>query len=277
MRRKDQDPSQISSAVDLQLDATLATSYSNRSQIARVVTEAWVRGQVYCPACDCDSLAPTPTGTKVVDFSCDSCDETYQLKSQKRPIGSKVTDAAFGPMMERLTSSSAPSFLFLHYRTDHWQVIDLFFVPRFFLSPSVVERRRALGITARRAGWVGCNILLSSLPVDARIPAVRGGSPLPREAVRDSWRRFAFLRGSDSESRGWTADVLACVREVRQESFRLADVYRFEGRLARVHPRNRNIRPKIRQQLQVLRDHGVLEFLGRGRYRVLLVPSLSLG
>ena len=30
----------------------------------------------------------------------------------------------------------------------------------------------------------------------------------------------------------------------------------------------RNIRPRIRQQLQVLRDHHFLDFLGRGRYRL---------
>jgi type II restriction enzyme len=72
------------------------------------------------------------------------------------------------------------------------------------------------------------------------------------------------------------ADVLACVRELRQETFTLADAYSSEDRLARLHPQNRNIRPKIRQQLQVLRDHGVLEFLGHGRYRVLLMPSLSM-
>ncbi|MBC7219600.1 MAG: restriction endonuclease, partial [Hadesarchaea archaeon] len=26
--------------------------------------------------------------------------------------------------------------------------------------------------------------------------------------------------------------------------------------------------PKIRQQLQVLRDHGIIEFLGKGNYRI---------
>jgi len=239
------------------------------------VTEAWVREQLYCPACDNDSLEPTPVGTKVVDFSCDSCEEVFQLKSQSRPFGSKVTDAAYGPMAERIASSSAPSFLFLHYIADRWRVRDLFFVPRFFLSHSIIERRRALAASARRAGWVGCNILLSSLPSDARIPAVQAGSPLPEETVRDAWRRFDFLKGKDLESRGWMADTLGCVRELRQEIFRLSDVYAFELHLARLHPLNRNVRPKIRQQLQVLRDHGVLEFFGRGRYRVLLLPSLA--
>src|SRR5437899_6088209 len=174
--------------MDLRLDPLLAASYTSRAQIARVVTETWVREQLYCPACDNDSLEPTPTGTKVVDFSCDSCEEICQLKSQRRPFGSKVTDAAFGPMVERITRSIAPSFLFLHYAADSWLVRDLLFVPRFFLSHSVIERRRALPAWARRAGWVGCNILLSSLPLDARIPVVRAGTPLPEETVRDAWR-----------------------------------------------------------------------------------------
>jgi type II restriction enzyme len=34
-----------------------------------------------------------------------------------------------------------------------------------------------------------------------------------------------------------------------------------------LHPQNRNIEAKIRQQLQMLRDHGLIEFLGNGRYR----------
>src|SRR5207247_10570657 len=146
------------SRVDLRLDPVLAASYTSRAQIARVVTETWVREQVYCPACDNDSLEPTPTGTKVVDFSCDSCEEDFQLKSQSRPFGSKVTDAAYGPMVERIVSSTAPSFLFLHYFADRWLVRDLFFIPRFFLSHSVIERRRALAASARRARWVGCTI-----------------------------------------------------------------------------------------------------------------------
>jgi len=211
-----------------------------------------------------------------VDFSCDSCEEVFQLKSQSRPFGSKVTDAAYGPMVERITSSTAPSFLFLHYLADRWLVRDLFFIPRFFLSHSVIERRRAPAASARRARWVGCNILLSSLPLDARIPAVQGGIPQPEEKVRDAWRRFAFLKGDDPESRGWTADVLGCVRELRRSVFSLVEVYAFEQRLFRLRLRNRNIRPKIRQQLQVLRDHGVLEFLGSGKYRILPPSALKV-
>ena len=61
---------------------------------------------------------------------------------------------------------------------------------------------------------------------------------------------------------------MKCVEAIGRESFTLDDAYGFEPRLARLYPGNNNVRPKIRQQLQVLRDRGWLEFLGRGRYRV---------
>jgi type II restriction enzyme len=48
----------------------------------------------------------------------------------------------------------------------------------------------------------------------------------------------------------------------------LADVYGHTDHLAKLHPKNAHIRDKIRQQLQLLRDLGVLEFLGSGSYRL---------
>ena len=54
-----------------------------------------------------------------------------------------------------------------------------------------------------------------------------------------------------------------------EDEFTLAQVYLFARELARLHPANRHVEDKIRQQLQRLRDMGFLEFQGRGRYEVL--------
>jgi len=72
------------------------------------------------------------------------------------------------------------------------------------------------------------------------------------------------------------ADVLACVREIRKPDFSLGDIYAFEERLGALHKDNLNVRPKIRQQLQVLRDRGMLQFLGGGKYRTVLLPQPAL-
>ena len=66
--------------------------------------------------------------------------------------------------------------------------------------------------------------------------------------------------------RGWTLDVLKAIRKLNKAEFSLSDVYQFESELAAMHPGNRNVRPKIRQQLQVLRDLGFINFTDRGHY-----------
>ena len=61
--------------------------------------------------------------------------------------------------------------------------------------------------------------------------------------------------------------MLNVVRAINKNEFTLQDVYAFAAHLEKLHPANRHVRDKIRQQLQVLRDLGFVEFLGRGRYR----------
>jgi type II restriction enzyme len=51
------------------------------------------------------------------------------------------------------------------------------------------------------------------------------------------------------------------------DSFATADVYAFERELEQLHPDNRNVRPKIRQQLQILRDAGFLIHIGKCEWR----------
>ena len=67
--------------------------------------------------------------------------------------------------------------------------------------------------------------------------------------------------------RGWMLDVLNCVNIIEDRDFTLEQMYSFEKMLAEKHPDNHHIKDKIRQQLQMLRDNGIIEFIGRGRYR----------
>lgn len=63
---------------------------------------------------------------------------------------------------------------------------------------------------------------------------------------------------------GWEKDVFKCLVEIKKDIIYLNDVYEFEEKLSKIHPDNKNIRPKIRQQLQELRDLGLLEFFPEG-------------
>lgn len=252
----------------LELKPEIAVGYKSLSQRARVLTEIWAQENLYCPACPSDELNPAVPGKKVVDFICPECAELYQLKSQSHPFRNRVMNSAYEPKIDAIRTGTIPNFFFLRYDLKALRISDLFLVPKHFITQSIIERRKPLSESARRHGWVGSNILLGNLPSDARIPIVKDGYETPKSTVRDLWSKFLFLREQTVYSRGWLADVLACVGQLGKETFTLADVYTFENRLARLHPRNRHVRPKIRQQLQVLRDHGIIDFLGEGVYQV---------
>jgi len=72
-----------------------------------------------------------------------------------------------------------------------------------------------------------------------------------------------------SNLKGWSKDVFLSVNELDEDVFDLKRVYELEDRLQRLHPSNKHVKPKIRQQLQYLRNHGLLEFLGDGKYKKL--------
>lgn len=105
--------------------------------------------------------------------------------------------------------------------------------------------------------------------MDARIRVVQDGRVQSSEDVRSAYERLRPLQNLEVEKRGWMLDVLQVVRSLNKLEFSLGDVYAHAGALAKLHPKNLHVRDKIRQQLQILRDLGFVEFLGRGDYRLL--------
>ena len=75
------------------------------------------------------------------------------------------------------------------------------------------------------------------------------------------------MRDASLNARGWLLAVMRAVEAVGRPEFTLDEVYAHEAALSALYPDNNNVRPKIRQQLQVLRDRGWLPFNGRGTYR----------
>lgn len=243
-----------------------AAGYSSASQKARVLTETWLGEQVVCPACG-RRLRHYEANRPVADFLCAECRLDFELKSKKGPISTTVNDGAYRTMIERITSEAAPSFFFLQYDAEY-MVRNLFVTPAHYFTPEIIEKRPPLKPTARRAGWVGCNILTKAIPASGRIYYVRDGQVRPTEEVCEQYHHTAFLSGRNLEQRGWLIDVMTCVERLRKPEFTLQEMYAFESHLAQLHPDNHNIRPKIRQQLQFLRDAGYLTFASRGCYKL---------
>lgn len=243
-------------------------SYVSGSQTARDITEAWVASTMFCPNCGHSKLNQFTANLPVADFFCSSCQDQFELKSQKKEFGNKVVDGAYLTKIQRLQSNTSPNLILLKYEAQAATVGSVVVVPKRFFVELIVERRKPLAPTARRAGWVGSNILIGLVPAAGRIQIVKDGVSRPREAILTEWQKTAFLDNQTQSAKGWLVDVMSCVDRLSANGFSLDDVYRFEAYLSGLYPENNNVRPKIRQQLQVLRDNGYLEFLGGGHYRL---------
>lgn len=246
----------------------LLEKYKSNSQRARVLTENWFNHQMYCPCCLNNNVISYPNNQKVYDFLCEKCKADYQLKASNKRFTTRVLDGEFATMTNAVNQNKAPNFFLLHYSNDDWYVKNLLVVPKFFITPSVIKQRKPLTINARRAGWIGCNILLKRIPEEGNIFVIKNEKVIERKEVNETWRKMSFLNLKKPKARGWTADVLRCVEDLNKKEFTLQEIYKFKDYLGELYPNNKHVLDKIRQQLQILRDNNIITFISPGKYKL---------
>lgn len=248
--------------------AAETSNYKSPSQIAGSLSEGWVGSHMFCPNCGAERLNQLPKNSPVADFDCLTCGEEFELKAKNGRLGRKVVDGAYATMLARLKQRNNPNLLAMAYNRSSQSVTDLILVPRYFFTETIIEAKKPTWPKGRSAPWHGCNIVLGDVPAVGRIGLIKQGQLIAKSTVLAQWQATRFLRDVKGTARGWLLDVMKAVEDIGRSEFTLEDVYAFEGRLSGLYPGNNNVRPKIRQQLQVLRDQGFLEFTRRGEYRL---------
>lgn len=250
-------------------DDKAVRGYKSKSQIIRILSENWFVRNMYCPACGQYEIHEFADNTPLVDFRCQTCHQKYQLKCKGTPFKKKLLDSAHTIMIDAINRKIVPNFIFMYYLPEKLLIQNIILVPGYFIGKEHIEKRNPLSNEARRRGYVGCNILYSQIPREGKIYIVKNGYILRRKDVLQQWEDFNFLKLQNIENRGWVYDILNCINVLYKRIFTLNEIYSFENELAVKHPENYNVKAKIRQQLQVLRDKGLLEFVERGVYKKL--------
>ena len=115
-----------------------------------------------------------------------------RTQEPERKIWTRVVDGAFKTKCERLAASNNPNLFLMNYDLKSLAVVNLFIVPKHFFVREIIEERKPLAATARRAGWIGSNILLSRVPESGKIHIVQNGVVRPRSwSLRNGRRRFS--------------------------------------------------------------------------------------
>ena len=223
--------------MDLHFNTNIAVGYKSGSQITRVLTEDWVSRNLFCPVCGAQVLVHYEANKPVADFYCEDCKSDFELKSKESKtaqIGHKIADGAYRTMIERITSLHNPHLFVMTY--NNWEVNNLLLIPNYFFVPSIIEKRPPLKETARRAGWIGCNIEIGNIPDSGKIFIIRNSKQEDKAKVIDLYQRTLSLRTTKIDSRGWLLDVLRCIERIPNSDFCLNDVYAYTEELQEKHP-----------------------------------------
>jgi hypothetical protein len=147
------------------------------------------------------------------------------------------------------------------------------FVEEEILVKQIVEDFHRLRNDERTGDITKADLQTANKILEA-LPAKKSPE-LIRQSLVHSPEEAGFLEDSVesiiSALAGWKLEVFRCVNAIDKQVFTLNDLKPFHAQLGKLYPENQHISDKIRQQLQKIRDLGLLEFLGNGVYKKLWI------
>ncbi len=177
----------------LTFDTNLVIKYKSQPQKIRVLTENWVRNEIFCPNCG-NVVSEYKNNKPVGDFYCSNCFEDYELKSKKDSIGRKIVDGSYKTMLERLQSETNPNFFFLNYDLKNYEVINFLVIPKhFFTSEIIIPRKKGI---PNRPHYIMCSIDLIGIPESGKIFYIKNRQKRRKKEILNDWQKTLFLRES---------------------------------------------------------------------------------
>ena len=254
--------------MNLNLNLKLVENYKSNSQKVRVLTENWTEENIFCSNCG-KNLLQHKNNNFFGDFYCENCLEDYELKSCKNKFSKKILAGAYSKTIEKIRNKKKPNLFLLNY-SGKMSVNNFFVIPKYFIVEEIIEKRKKLSEKARRKGFIGANILFDKIPKIAKVYYIKDEKVFSKKEILKNWEETLFFKKiKKTEKKGWILDILNCIESLNKKNFNLQDVYNFEEDLKLLYPNNNNIKAKIRQQLQFLREKNLIKFLNKGEYRLI--------
>jgi type II restriction enzyme len=120
-----------------------------------------------CPRCKRErTLKRLPTNFRCADIICDFCGYLAQVKTTEREdveqLPRSLLGAAWGPQRDRMDAGVFFPLFIVTVTPDHRKKA-IYYLPADLQSRHMFQQRKALGPTAKRAGWTGYQLRLDLL------------------------------------------------------------------------------------------------------------------
>ena len=222
----------------------------------RDLCENWFLDNVFCPNCGYEKLNKTPSSAST--FCCSACQNKFLLTYREEKDESQLSvelPFSYNKIISQIESALIPDTFVLFFN-EYCDVTRLFLVHKKFITTDAIIQKGNVPFLA-----------LDKILGLGIIRFFQYEEDLDGSEILAAYQNAKLAEEESAEFNGWVKDVYLCIVKIGKEEFELNDVYRYVDYLKQKHVNNNTIEAKIRQQLQVLRKRGYLEFLGHGRFR----------
>lgn len=148
-------------------------NWKSESRIVGEACEYYIKNNVKCVRCFDNNFEKCKTNEKSKDLICINCHQKYQIKAksatqrQVNNIKDKNTFNTIGG--EYLTTlhniNEKIDYLIILYEKQSYKIINILYIKNENITSNCIKPRKPLSITAKRAGWQGCNISFNDIQI----------------------------------------------------------------------------------------------------------------
>ncbi len=148
-------------------------NWKNESRIVGEACEYYIKNNTKCVRCNHNNFYKCKTNEQSKDLICINCNQKFQIKAksatqkQVNNIKNKNIFRTIGGEYSTTLKNinEQIDYLIILYEKHSYKIINILYIKNENISSNSIIPRKPLSITAKRAGWQGCNFLFNNIEI----------------------------------------------------------------------------------------------------------------
>jgi type II restriction enzyme len=148
-------------------------NWKSESRIVGEACEYYIKNNIKCVRCDDNNFEKCKPNEQSKDLICISCNQKYQIKAKcatQKQVNNIKNKNSFNTIGGEYSTTlkninDQIDYLIILYEKQSYKIINIFYIKNENINSNCIMPRKPLSITAKRAGWQGCNILFDNIQI----------------------------------------------------------------------------------------------------------------
>jgi type II restriction enzyme len=150
-------------------------NWKSESKIVGEACEYYIKNNINCVRCNNINYEKCKTNEQSIDLICKSCDQNIQIKAKsttqtqvnniKNTNSFKTIGGEYSTTLKNVDKRI--DYFIILYEKQSYRIINILYIKNENINSDCILPRKPLSITAKRAGWQGCNIVFNNIQIIA--------------------------------------------------------------------------------------------------------------